>query len=76
MVENMLLLKGTPLAEILTYATLNGAKALGIDNKKGSIAIGKQPGLVVISGVDLHEMRLTKESRYGVQLPAVYDFAD
>ena len=62
MVENMLLLEGTPLTEILTYATLNGAKALGIDNKKGSIAIGKQPGLVVIAGVDLHEMRLTKES--------------
>jgi imidazolonepropionase-like amidohydrolase len=62
MVENMRMLERTPLAEVLSYATINGAKALGIDDKKGSIAIGKQPGLVVISGVDLREMRLTKES--------------
>jgi cytosine/adenosine deaminase-related metal-dependent hydrolase len=62
MVENMRMLETTPLAEVLSYATINGAKALGIDDKKGSIAIGKQPGLVVISGVDLHKMRLTKES--------------
>lgn len=61
MVENMLLLEEIPLAELLTYATLNGAKALGIDDKKGSIALGKQPGLVVISGVDMHKMCLTKE---------------
>ncbi|MBO7199014.1 MAG: amidohydrolase family protein [Alistipes sp.] len=62
MVENMRLLGNIPLAELLTYATLNGAKALGIADKKGSIEVGKQPGLSVISGVDLHEMRLTEDS--------------
>ena len=62
MVENMRLLGDIPLAELLTYATLNGAKALGIADKKGSIEVGKQPGLAVISGVDLHNLRLTPES--------------
>lgn len=62
MVENMRLLGDIPLGELLTYATLNGAKALGIDDRKGSIEVGKQPGLAVISGVDLHHMRLTEES--------------
>ena len=62
MVENMRLLGDIPLAELLTYATLNGAKALGIADMKGSIEVGKQPGLAVISGVDLHNMQLTSDS--------------
>ena len=62
MVGNMRQLGDIPLAELLTYATLNGAKALGIAEKKGSIEVGKQPGLAVISGVDLHKLQLTSES--------------
>jgi cytosine/adenosine deaminase-related metal-dependent hydrolase len=62
MIENMLLLGNIPLNELLTYATLNGAKALGIADKKGSLEVGKQPGLAVISGVDMQTMRLTTES--------------
>jgi imidazolonepropionase-like amidohydrolase len=62
MVENMRLLGDVPLAELLTYATLNGAKALGIAERKGSIEEGKQPGLAVISGLDMQAMRLTLES--------------
>jgi cytosine/adenosine deaminase-related metal-dependent hydrolase len=62
MIENMRQLGNIPLAELLTYATLNGAKALGITEKKGNIEVGKQPGLAVISGVDLHTLQLTSES--------------
>jgi imidazolonepropionase-like amidohydrolase len=62
MVENMRLLGDIPLAELLTYATLNGAKAIGIADRKGSIEVGKRPGLAVISGVDFQKMRLTPES--------------
>jgi imidazolonepropionase-like amidohydrolase len=62
MVENMRLLGDIPLAELLTYATLNGAKAIGIADRKGSIEVGKRPGLAVISGVDFQTMRLTPES--------------
>ena len=62
MVENMRLLGDIPLDELLTYATLNGAEALGIADRKGSIEVGKQPGLAVISGIDFQAMRLTEES--------------
>ncbi|MBR5864791.1 MAG: amidohydrolase family protein [Alistipes sp.] len=62
MVGNMRLLGDVPLTELLTYATLNGAKALGIADRKGSIEVGKQPGLAVISGIDFQAMRLTEES--------------
>ena len=62
MVKNIQLLEDIPLTDTLTYATLNGAKALGIADRKGSIEVGKQPGLAVISGVDLQNMRLTNES--------------
>lgn len=37
-----------PLTEILQWATLNGAKALGIDDRYGSLTPGKKPGVVLI----------------------------
>ena len=62
MVENMRLLGDIPLTELLTYATLNGAKALGIAEEKGSLEVGKRPGLVVLSNIDMQAMCLTAES--------------
>lgn len=59
MVDNMRLLGELPLEKLLTYATLNGAKALGIEATKGSIEVGKRPGLVIVEGVDFRTMRLT-----------------
>ncbi|MBP1651311.1 MAG: amidohydrolase [Bacteroidetes bacterium] len=38
-----------PLEEILQWATLNGAKALGISARYGSFEKGKQPGVIVIT---------------------------
>ncbi|WP_343667082.1 amidohydrolase family protein [Chitinophaga sp.] len=38
-----------PLAEILQWATLNGAKALGIAARYGSFEKGKQPGVIAIT---------------------------
>lgn len=40
-----------PLAEILQWATLNGAKALQMQNRLGSFETGKQPGIVWIDKV-------------------------
>ncbi len=37
-----------PLAELLRWATFNGAQALGIGDRYGSFEIGMQPGVVVI----------------------------
>ena len=63
MVDNMLLLGDMPLTKLLTYATINGAKALGIESTKGSIEVGKRPGLVIVDGVDYATMQLTSEAR-------------
>jgi len=42
--------------DLLTYATLNGAKFLGVENKFGSIEKGKTPGLNLIS-VDFNSVQ-------------------
>jgi imidazolonepropionase-like amidohydrolase len=65
MVENMRMLGemcDAPLCEILTWATYNGAKALGLEQSMGSIERGKSPGLVVVEGADLQSLRLTPET--------------
>jgi cytosine/adenosine deaminase-related metal-dependent hydrolase len=51
------------LQEMLTWACLNGAQALGMEQQLGSIEIGKKPGLVFISQVDLKLLKLTGKSR-------------
>jgi len=46
-----------PLAEMLTWITSNGARALQMEDKLGSIEIGKKPGLVLIENLsDLHQL--------------------
>jgi cytosine/adenosine deaminase-related metal-dependent hydrolase len=46
-----------PLAEMLTWITSNGARALQMDDKLGSIEIGKKPGLVLIENLlDQHQI--------------------
>ncbi|MEO6539948.1 MAG: amidohydrolase family protein, partial [Ferruginibacter sp.] len=40
------------LATLLKWATSNGSKALQMDNTLGSFEKGKQPGLILIEGVE------------------------
>ncbi len=51
-----------PLHEMIGWATVNGARALNIDNEYGSIEPGKKPGLVLIENIDLISMRLNPGS--------------
>lgn len=48
------------LEQTLKWATLNGAKFLGLDEDLGSIEVGKKPGLNLITNVD--GLKLTSES--------------
>ncbi len=54
---------GIPLAAILQWATLNGARALGFADEIGSFEAGKRPGAVLLTGVDFRSMRLTDDAR-------------
>ncbi len=50
-----------PLATLLQWGTLNGARFLGIDDEMGSIEPGKTPGLNLITGLD--GMQITADTR-------------
>ncbi|HEY5470312.1 MAG TPA: amidohydrolase family protein [Bacteroidales bacterium] len=50
------------MEDLVRWATLNGAKALGEDDKYGKIEIGKRPGLLLIQNVDLQNMKLLHDS--------------
>jgi aminodeoxyfutalosine deaminase len=54
---------GLQLEEMLNWACLNGARALQMEDRLGTLEVGKRPGLVLIEGVDLVNQRLTMNSR-------------
>ena len=49
-----------PLQEVLGWATINGAKALQVQQIFGSVEKGKQPGLVHINHIA--DMQLSAQS--------------
>lgn len=49
-----------PLNELLQWATINGAKALQMDDQLGSFDIGKKPGILIIN--QLENTQITKKS--------------
>lgn len=51
-----------PMNELFTWASLNGAQFLGKEDVLGSIAAGKRPGIVHVSGIDGNGY-ITAESR-------------
>ena len=63
MIEELKMFRDIPLAELLQWATINGAKALGIDDKYGSLEVGKRSGVVNLTGVDLTNFALTPETK-------------
>ena len=51
------------LEELIKWASINGAKALQIENQFGSFEVGKNPGVNLISGIDFKTMKLTEKSK-------------
>ncbi|WP_321347333.1 amidohydrolase family protein [uncultured Draconibacterium sp.] len=51
------------LQELLDWSTVNGAKALNINDTFGSFEKGKNPGVNLISGIDFKTMKLTPNSK-------------
>ena len=63
MIEELKMFRDVPLVELLQWATINGAKALGIADKYGSIEVGKRSGIANITGVDLESFTLTPTAK-------------
>jgi len=50
------------IEELIGWATLNGARALGEEDHFGKIETGKTPGLLLLQNVDLVNMKLQPDS--------------
>lgn len=51
---------GIPAADVLKAATINGARALGVDEKLGSVEVGKLADLVVVRGNPLEDIKTAR----------------
>jgi aminodeoxyfutalosine deaminase len=50
------------IEDLVLWATLNGAKALGEDDNFGKIETGMKPGLLLLQNIDLVNMKLLPDS--------------
>jgi imidazolonepropionase-like amidohydrolase len=64
---------GIPPAAVLKAATINGARALGIDARLGSIEAGKLADLVVVSGDPLDDIKAARNIRFVIRDGVVHD---
>lgn len=51
-----------PFADLLRWATLNGAQALGFDDTLGSLEPGKAPGVLLLENLGVHN-KITEATR-------------
>jgi adenine deaminase len=63
---------GIPNAAVLRIATINGARAMGLGDRLGSIEVGKWADLVVVRGNPLADIRRTRQPRLVVKAGRVY----
>ena len=68
-----LVLAGIPPAAALRIATINGARALGVSDKLGTLETGKLADLFVIDGNPLTDIRNTRKVRIVMKSGTTYD---
>ncbi len=64
---------GLPPVAVLKAATINGANALGIDAKLGSVEAGKLADLVVVGGNPLEDIKAARNVRFVIKDGVVHD---
>ncbi len=68
-----LVLAGIPPADALTIGTINGARALNVDDRLGSINVGKWADLFIVRGNPLTDIHNTRKIRLVMKAGRVYD---
>jgi imidazolonepropionase-like amidohydrolase len=66
---------GIPARDAIRIATINGAKALGIDADHGSIEIGKVADAVIVQGNPLRNIRNTRNVQQVIRAGKIHDAA-
>lgn len=61
--EEMRMFPGIPLPELLAWAAMGGAQALGMGKEFGEVVPGRRCGLTVVSGLDYDRLCLTPASQ-------------
>ncbi|MBD3857547.1 MAG: amidohydrolase family protein [Acidobacteria bacterium] len=64
---------GIPPAAVLKAATINGARALGVDSRLGSIEAGKLADLVVVRGDPLDDIKKARDIKLVFKDGIAYD---
>ncbi len=67
---------GIPPAAVLKAATINGARALDIDDRVGSIEPGKLADLYVVRGNPLDDIKVARDIRFVIRDGIAYDPAE
>jgi imidazolonepropionase-like amidohydrolase len=64
---------GIPPHAVLKAATINGANALGVGEKLGSIEVGKLADLVVVNGNPVDDIKAARSVRFVIKSGVIYD---
>lgn len=70
---HVMVLAGLPPAAALRTATVNAARALGVEDELGTIEVGKLADLVVLTGDPLDDIRNTRDPRLVIKGGEIYD---
>ena len=65
-----------PPASVLKAATINGARALGVDDRLGSIEPGKLADIFIVRGNPLHDIKVAQDISLVIKDGVVYDSAE
>ena len=67
---------GIPPAAVLKAASINGARALGVDARLGSIEAGKLADLYVVRGNPLEDIKTARDIKFVFRDGIAYDPAE